>query len=269
VVVRWAEQDEPGQRVRLHVRRIATGSPTPPVLLLHGLGVGGTVWQAFARRLLPHLAAVAPDLRGHGQSEAPPDGYLPADYAADLIDLIPERTPVVGHSLGALVAVALADLQPDRVSWLALIDPPVDRERRNPDIPRVAELRHAPSGELEQYLLSINPRGGKLLADTLARLFRQASDKAFEAMRAAPPGSPETWQRAERLRQPCLVIQAEPDAGGVLGDAAAREFVARLRAGRLMKLAGPHALHASHPSQVARAILEFGGYSSAFSADSR
>ena len=55
---------------------------------LHGLGVGGSVWQAFARRLLPHLAAVAPDLRGHGQSDAPPAGYEPTDYANDLIELI-------------------------------------------------------------------------------------------------------------------------------------------------------------------------------------
>ena len=82
------------------------------MLLLHGLGVGGSVWQAFARRLLPHLAAVAPDLRGHGQSDAPPDGYAPTDYAADMAELIqdmqlPTPLPVVGHSLGALVALGI------------------------------------------------------------------------------------------------------------------------------------------------------------------
>ena len=55
----------------------------PPVVLLHGLGVSGSVLQPFARRLLPELAAIVPDLRGHGDSDAPPHGYLPADYAAD------------------------------------------------------------------------------------------------------------------------------------------------------------------------------------------
>ena len=57
------------------------GSSTPRrsrVLLLHGLGVGGSIWQAFARRLLPDLAAVAPDLRGHGQSDAPPPATRPS-----------------------------------------------------------------------------------------------------------------------------------------------------------------------------------------------
>ena len=36
-----------------------------------------------------------------------------------------------------------------------------------------------------------------------------------------------------------------------------RAFVARLAAGRRVKIAGPHALHASHPAEVAQAILDF------------
>jgi pimeloyl-ACP methyl ester carboxylesterase len=254
--VRWAEEQVRGRGIALHVRRVVEPL-APPVLLLHGLGVGGAVWQPFARRLAPHLAAVAPDLRGHAQSDAPPDGYGLADYAADLAELAQPGAPVVGHSLGALVAVALAEAWPDRVAWLVLIDPPLDAERRNPDIRSVYELRHAAPGELEAYLERVNPGGGRLLAESLARLFRQASDAAFEAMLHAPPGSPETWDRAPRLTQSCLVIQAEPERGGVLGDAAAQAFVARLAAGQRVKIAGPHALHASHPAEVAQAILDF------------
>jgi pimeloyl-ACP methyl ester carboxylesterase len=258
VAVRWAEETVSGRGVALHVRRVVEPA-APPILLLHGLGVGGAVWQPFARRLAPHLAAVAPDLRGHGQSESPPHGYGLTDYAADLAELIEPGTPVVGHSLGALVAVALAEGWPERVAWLVLVDPPLDSNRRNPDIQQVYELRHAAPGELEQYLEKINPGGGRLLAEGLAKLFRQASDAAFEAMLDAPRGSPETWARAPHLRQPCLVIQAEPERGGVLSDSAAREFVTQLTAGRRHKIDGPHALHASHPAEVAQAILDFGG----------
>src|SRR6266508_2519635 len=85
--MRWLEESVQGRGARLHVRRVVDPA-APPVLLLHGLGVGGSVWQAFARRLLPHLAAVAPDLRGHGQSDAPDAGYAPSDYANDLLELI-------------------------------------------------------------------------------------------------------------------------------------------------------------------------------------
>jgi pimeloyl-ACP methyl ester carboxylesterase len=266
-VIRWAESTA-GGAVRLHVRRVVEPE-AEPVLLLHGLGVGGTVWQAFARRLLPHLAAVAPDLRGHGQSDAPVAGYEPADYATDLVALIedlklPTPLPVVGHSLGALVGLALADAQPAIVSWLVLLDPPLDREHRNSEVPTVYELRKAPAGELERYLLERNPGGGPLLAQLLANLFRQAEDAAFEAM----------LQRADTdvptPSVPTLVLQADPEHGGVLGDSAAAAFVSRLENGAHSKIDGaPHALHASHPDLVARAILEFGGYVSSASSPSR
>jgi pimeloyl-ACP methyl ester carboxylesterase len=258
--MQWREESLPGRGVQLHVRRVVD-PPAPPVLMLHGLGVGGLVFQAFARRLLPHLAAVAPDLRGHGQSDAPAAGYAPSDYALDLAELIQAGlnppVPVVGHSLGALVALELADLRPDLVTWLGLLDPPLDRELGNPEIESVYRLRHAPPGELEAYLLERNPGGGKLLAESLARLFRQASDAAFEAMpdttRADPPV----------VTQPTLVIQADPQRGGLLGDAAARAFVEGLPRGKLVKIPrASHALHASHPAEVARAILDFAGYSS-------
>jgi pimeloyl-ACP methyl ester carboxylesterase len=253
--------------VELQVRRVVD-PPAPPILLLHGLGVSGVVWQAFARRLLPRFAAVAPDLRGHGDSDAPPDRYQPLDYARDLVPLIEREgrpVPVVGHSLGALVALELAGSQPDLVPWVVLLDPPLDANLRNPEVSEVYRLRHRPPGELERYLLERNPNGGRFLAETLARLFRQATDDAFEAMldRSQPDGTPNPTVRdvaslAGRVQQRVLVLQADPSRGGVLGDDAARAIVHRLPHGELRKIDGAtHALHASHPEQVATAILDF------------
>jgi pimeloyl-ACP methyl ester carboxylesterase len=255
--MRWAEGSGPGHGVRLHVSRVVD-PPAPPVLLLHGLGVAGSVFQAFARRLLPDLAAVAPDLRGHGQSDAPPGGYAPADYALDLVSLIEDQLvsplPVVGHSLGALVGLKLAELRPDLVSWLVALDPPLDPENHNSEIPTVFELRHAAPGALEAYLLERNPGGGKLLADLLARLFRQASDGPFEEMLNAPTFA------VKRLNTPVLLVQADTARGGVLGDAAARSAVAALGNAQLVKIPGAtHAVHASHAREVADAILRFKG----------
>jgi pimeloyl-ACP methyl ester carboxylesterase len=241
------------------VRRVVD-PVAPPILLLHGLGVAGAVWQAFARRLLPHFAAVAPDLRGHGSSDAPPSGYEPLEYATDLVEMIgalieTPPLPVVGHSLGALVALELAHGWPHLVSHVVLLDPPLDASLPNPEVREVYRLRHAPDGELEAYLLERNPGGGQLLAQQLARMFRQAADAAFEAMlgrddRAASPV----------VEQPTLVVQADPERGGLLGDTAAEVFLKRLPRGRLQKIAGAtHSLHASHPADVAAAILGFCG----------
>jgi pimeloyl-ACP methyl ester carboxylesterase len=264
--MRWQEFTADGRGVRLHVRRVVDPK-APPVLLLHGLGVGGSVWQAFARRLLPHLAAVAPDLRGHADSDAPASGYEPSDYAADLIELLADLEPpvaVVGHSLGALVGLALAELRPELVRWLAVLDPPLDPQLRNPEVVDVYRLRKAEAGELERYLLQRNPGGGELLAQALAKLYRQAADAAFEAMLSRATVD------VPAPHVPCLVVQADPEFGGVLGDAAANSFVHRLERGKKVKIEGAaHALHASRPAEVAEAILSFDAYASSPSSSSR
>jgi pimeloyl-ACP methyl ester carboxylesterase len=243
------------------VRRVVD-PPAPPVLLVHGLGVSGSVFQPFARRLLPELAGVAPDLRGHGQSDAPATGYSATAYAADLAELIQALRlatplPYIGHSLGALVGLALAEQHPELVRWLVLLDPPLDPAARNAEVPEVYRLRSGPPGALEAYLLERNPGGGSLLAEMLAREFRLASDAAFEAMLDA------SSYPLKSLRTPTLVLQADPTRGGLLGDSAARSATQTLGNARLEKIPGAtHALHASHPADVVAAIREFAGYSS-------
>jgi pimeloyl-ACP methyl ester carboxylesterase len=78
------------------------------LLLLHGLGATGAVWE----RLLPlvHGRWVAPDLRGHGRSlAAPPYGY--AVHAADMAELVTGlgagRVTALGHSFGGVVGALL------------------------------------------------------------------------------------------------------------------------------------------------------------------
>jgi len=259
--MRWQAQTISARGVRLHVRSVLEPL-APPVLLLHGLGVSGSVLQPFARRLLPELAAVVPDLRGHGQSDSPASGYAPADYAGDMAELIQAElkapVPIVGHSLGALVGMQLAASQPELVDWLVLLDPPLDPETRNSEVESVYRLRHAPAGELEAYLLERNPGGGELLANTLAREFRQAADATFETMLESGPFA------AMPLQARTLVIQSDPARGGVLGDRAAAAAVATLGHATLVKIEGaPHAVHASHGAEVASAIRAFAGYSSA------
>ncbi|EPM99030.1 alpha/beta fold family hydrolase, partial [Pseudomonas syringae pv. actinidiae ICMP 19070] len=86
--------------------------------------------NSFAR-LAPHLEGlriVALDLAGHGHSDHRPAGaaYALADYVFDVLQVAEQlgwqRFALLGHSLGAIIAVLLASSLPERVTHLALID---------------------------------------------------------------------------------------------------------------------------------------------------
>ena len=109
---------------------------SPPVVLLHGLSSARSSYDAVVAHLLAHavehrwIQVVNADLRGHGQSShVPTDSYDAAGYAADVIALIEhvDAGPalLVGHSLGGVVATAVAQQPPDLVSRLLLAAPPL------------------------------------------------------------------------------------------------------------------------------------------------
>lgn len=96
-----------------------------PLLAIHGITSSSRAFLALARRL-PEARILAPDLRGRGRSRDLPASTGIRDHAADLARLLDSRSlgpiPVVGHSMGAFVAVALAAARPDLVSSLLLVD---------------------------------------------------------------------------------------------------------------------------------------------------
>jgi pimeloyl-ACP methyl ester carboxylesterase len=99
-----------------------------PVLLLHGLASNLTRWTEFVERttLAAERDLLRVDLRGHGGSPTRTSVSLPL-WCEDLVALLDaegaERATLVGHSLGAQVALAMAVHAPQRVAALVLIDP--------------------------------------------------------------------------------------------------------------------------------------------------
>jgi pimeloyl-ACP methyl ester carboxylesterase len=97
------------------------------MVAIHGLTSTHRNFGAIARALDGQLRVVAPDLLGRGNSSTPPAGsYGIQHHARDVLELMDsleiDRTIVAGHSMGAYVATAVADLAPDRVSGVVLLD---------------------------------------------------------------------------------------------------------------------------------------------------
>ncbi len=114
----------------LHVAR---AGPPPEeaaavVLAAHGVASSHLIWRTVARELSAGsgVCLLAPDLRGRGRSAELPGPYGMAAHAADLLAVLDaagaRQAVVVGHSLGAYAAAALAARHPDRVSALLLLD---------------------------------------------------------------------------------------------------------------------------------------------------
>jgi pimeloyl-ACP methyl ester carboxylesterase len=95
-------------------------------VLVHGLQVQAHTWDPLAEELMTDRRVVCPDLRGHGLSGWPPEGYLLDGFVDDL-DAVIEATgagsvELVGHSLGARIAIAYAARRPPIVEKLILSD---------------------------------------------------------------------------------------------------------------------------------------------------
>lgn len=114
------------QRLRLHY--IDWGNAdAPSVVLVHGLHDHCRTWDDLVPSLLPDAHVIAPDLRGHGDSEwVKGAGYSYLDYVYDLHQLIQQSNlaPVtlIGHSLGGAIAALFAGIYPELVAKLVVIE---------------------------------------------------------------------------------------------------------------------------------------------------
>ena len=112
--------------LRLHHLEWAA-APATPVLLLHGGSAHAHWWDRFAGAIANNYHVLALDLRGHGDSEhAVPAAYRVGDYARDVSAFLDvqqlDGVHLIGHSLGGLVATALAAQQPQRLRSLVVVD---------------------------------------------------------------------------------------------------------------------------------------------------
>jgi pimeloyl-ACP methyl ester carboxylesterase len=110
----------------VRLRYVEQGDPDgPAVVALHGITDSSFSFSPLLPLLPPALRVIAPDQRGHGESERPRDGYAMRDLGQDVLALMDAlgiaRATLVGHSMGTFVAREAALIAPDRISGLLLL----------------------------------------------------------------------------------------------------------------------------------------------------
>src|SRR5579863_9070697 len=105
------------------------GGTGPAVLLLHGYAENSDSWAPLAADLMRDHTVVVPDLRGIGRSSKPAGGYDKKTQAGDIRAAVTglghDRTFVVAHDIGNMVAYAYAASYPDKVERLVVMDAPI------------------------------------------------------------------------------------------------------------------------------------------------
>jgi pimeloyl-ACP methyl ester carboxylesterase len=111
--------------VRLHFLDWG-GDRDPAILLVPGLLSPASVWAPVARRVAAERRTVVADLRGHGLSDSPQDGYDVVSLAADVVSVADgaglDRVVLAGHGFGGCVAAAAAAAMGERCAGLVLAD---------------------------------------------------------------------------------------------------------------------------------------------------
>jgi pimeloyl-ACP methyl ester carboxylesterase len=131
----WHETSAPfGDPATTDLHFVQAGTGPRRMLLLHGLAGSGRYWVGRTGALSADHALLIPDLLGFGESPKPRVRYDLDDHLAPLERLVRRRRFddgrlwVVGHSLGAVVALGLASRRPDWVEGVVLVGLPVFRD---------------------------------------------------------------------------------------------------------------------------------------------
>lgn len=216
----------------------------PPVLLIHGLGWDGSLWNPTLDLLSGDHHVLASDTRGHGTTDAPAGPYsidgFARDYAALLDALGLSSLCVVGLSQGGMIAQTLALTRPDLVGALVLVS---TSSRSDPGA----------QASMEARLEAMEQKGAAGAAIVAAesifspgwRAAHLAEVERFVAWRAAMPLEPikaatraaygfDVSNELSRIRVPTLVVAGSADR--LTPPASMEDIAARIPGARLVVL---------------------------------
>lgn len=260
----WSSFELVRDGVKLRYHKKGAGAP---LLLLHGITDNGLCWGRTADALAQNHTVYALDLRGHGESDAPPSAYAYLDNAADAVELLRERghanAIVLGHSFGARIGMVMAAEYPDAIAKLILEDPPLfdlpaeiyERERYA-WFEWLREFKKRTRAELILLCKTDSPQWSDAECDAWADGKLQASPRLWEK---GGVQMAEDWRATlKKISCPTLLVYGETERGGMIDAALANQVVGLLKYGEAAYV--PNAGHSIHRDEYAAFMAEVNAF---------
>ncbi len=215
---------------KLHYYR--SGDSKPPLMLAHGITDDGLCWSPVAEVLSGEYDVVMVDLRGHGKSDAPEEGYDRVTMAAELSEFIIrlgfEKPILIGHSLGGMVVLTLASRTPDLPLAVIVEDPPPYWREHSLSPEEVdaragmrmwmCDLKRKTRDELLEIARSENPTWSEAELGPWADSKHRFSLKITQIIDNLGPDPLDSPMLLSRIACPVLVITSDPKRGAILTD---------------------------------------------------
>ncbi len=249
--------------IRMHY--LEWGEPgAPDVLLVHGWTSWAQSWSYVAKQIQERYHIIAPDHRGHGESDKPETGYRLRDFVEDLRQLVTElglkRPLYAGNSWGGCIGTIMAADYPQDISK-AFLGEPVYWRMLNAfvtSLPMVLNRRKLSDQELRAEMQQ-QGRSQDEISMELVRI-RKFSEHALTRLltdnRDFALGCEEYLKR---IQVPTLIVAADPTAGGgILKEEA--DYIERIASPmvRLSRWEGVgHGVAAAQPERYVREMVAF------------
>jgi pimeloyl-ACP methyl ester carboxylesterase len=241
-----------------------------PLVLLHGFTSDWRAWTQEIGLLSHRWRVLVPDARGHGDSSESEEGDYgygarTRDAASFIKWVVGGPAVVVGHSMGGATAMGVAALHPELVRAAVLEDPHVSSDR---DMPEAARSWMEGSRDMLQTSPSFQEAVQKMSSPNPNKNSVALRLDAAQAIKM----DPETWNPfiesemfdgfdpdtvLSNIECPVLLLQADPDQGGVVTDEAAE----RIRSGVVdcthVKFDVGHSIHKEAPIEFRRSLFDF------------
>jgi len=245
----------------IHLGYDAIGGSGPPLVLIHGFGLDRSIWREMVFEYMPDQHVILPDVRGHGESDAPSRPYLMEELADDLAGLLSilhiDKAIVCGHSMGGYISLAFADLYPQRLLGLGLIttNAKADSDAKRKSRYRLIEqVRSHGSGELAKSLAPRLSQNETVIKRTHA-LIESTSPVGIMGTAHAMAERPDRMVLVQKLVLPTLVAAGEEDQIADFADT--RQLAEAFPNGRFLAI--PNAGHMpmwESPARLAEGILD-------------